>query len=113
MPSALRITAKREQGLRGGPQQERKHRASMREGQGAERRRQREDDVEVVDVEHPGHALVDPTRLREILALRTVPITTRVVRRSLEAAGRAHVDMAAQGGRPADGDCPEGLPLLA
>jgi len=69
--------------------------------------------VEVVDVEDARHALLDPARLRAALTLRTVPIATRVVGGSFEAARRAHVEMAAQGGRPADGDRPQGLPLPA
>jgi len=38
---------------------------------------------------------------------------TRVVRGALEAALRAHVEVPTQGGRPADGDRTERVPLLA
>jgi hypothetical protein len=59
----------------------------MRERARAESSGEREDDVEVVDVEDPGRPLVDPAGLHEALTLRAVPIATRVVGRSFEAAG--------------------------
>ena len=58
------------------------------------------------------HALLDPPGLGEALALRTVPIAARVAGRALEAAPRAQVDLATQGGCPADGDRAQRLPLL-
>jgi len=45
--------------------------------------RQREDDVEVADIEHVLAALLDPLLRRERLALRTVPIATGIVSRVL------------------------------
>src|SRR5207302_8933171 len=111
-PEPLRIVSEREEGLGRGAQQERKDLPPMRERERSERRRQGEDDVEVVDVEDARHALLDPPGLREALALRTVPIATRVVGGSFEAAARAHVEVAAEGRCPADGDRTEGLPLL-
>ena len=106
-PEPLPIVSEREDGLGRGAQQKRKDLPPMSEGERSERRRKGEDDVEVVDVEDASHALLDPTGLREALALRTVPIPTRVVRRSFEAAPRAHVEEAAQGWRPADGNRPQ------
>src|SRR5438874_7904987 len=72
-PEPLRIVSEREEGLGRGAQQERKDLPPMRKRERSERRRKGEDDLEVVDVEDVRHALLDPTALREALALRTVP----------------------------------------
>ena len=112
-PEPLRIAPEGEESLGRGAQEMRKHQTAIPKSERSQRGREGEDDVEVVDIEDARHALVDPPCLREALALRAVPIATRVVRGSLEAALRAHVEVAAQGGRSADGDRPESLPLLA
>jgi hypothetical protein len=110
-PESFRIAPEREDRLGGGPQEQCKDPTAMRER--SQRGGECEDDVEVVDVEDARHALRDPPGLGEALALRTVPVAARVIRRSLEAALRAHVEVAAQGGRPADGNRTERLPLFA
>ena len=109
----LRIVSEGEEGLGRGAQEQRKHGPPMCEGERSQGGRQREDDVEVVDIEDARHALLDPAGLREALTLRTVSVATRVIRGSFEAALRAHVEVAAQGGCPAHGDRPQGVPLLA
>src|SRR4030095_1959878 len=109
----LRIVSEGEQGLRGGAQQEGEHAAPLREGEGPEGSREREDDMEVVGVEDPGHALRDPACLCQALTLRAVPIATRVIGGALEAARPTHVDVAAESRRPTDGDGAQRLPLLA
>ena len=85
-PESLRIAPQGEEGLGGRSHEEPKDPAAMREGDGSQSGREREDDVEVVDVDDAPHPLVDPAGLREALALRTVSVAARVVGGSLEAA---------------------------
>jgi hypothetical protein len=85
-PESLRVAPEGEEGLGGRPHEERKDPTAIGEGDGSQGCREREDDVEVVDVDDTLHPLVDPAGLREALALRAVPVAARVVGRSLEAA---------------------------
>jgi hypothetical protein len=85
-PESLRIASEGEEGLGGRPHQQGKHLAAVREGERSQSGREREDDVEVVDVDDAPHPLVDPAGLGEALALRTVSVAARVVGGSLEAA---------------------------
>ena len=74
--------------------------------------RQREDDMEVPDVEQALGAPVDPLLLGERLALRTMPVAARVVRRMLVVAPRAVVDMASERRGAALPDVRQHPPLL-
>ncbi len=68
-------------------------------GEGSERPKlggQREDDVEVPDVEHLLPTRFDPGLLGQRLTLGTMPIAARVVRRMLVPARLASVDMPAE-----------------
>src|SRR5262249_29335640 len=101
---AVRVAPEREERLCGGAEEEREDESPVCVGQGAQGGGEREDDMEVVDVEDPRHPLADPARLGEALTFRAVAIATRVIRGAFEAARRAHVDVAAEGRRPTDGD---------
>ena len=79
--------------------------------EGAKLRREREDDVEVADRQEPRGARTNPPLLREALAFGAMPIATGVVRRMLVPARAAHVDMAAECGRPAERDRREHPPF--
>ncbi len=85
-PESLRITSEGEEGLGSRPPEQREHLAAMREAEGSQSGREREDDVEVVDVDDTRHPLIDPAGLGEVLAFRTGPVAARVVGGSLEAA---------------------------
>jgi hypothetical protein len=77
---------------------------SVAEGERAQGGRQGEDDVEVVGVEDARHAPLDPARLAQALALGAVTVTAGVVGRALVAAGRAGVEVSAEGWGAADLD---------
>ena len=76
---ALRITPERQQRLGRARKEHVEDRLARAHRHGAQLRRQREDNVEVVHRQRPLDALVDPSRLRERLALGTMPIPARVV----------------------------------
>jgi hypothetical protein len=102
-----------EQRLGGGVEQRVEHRLGRELGEGAKLARQREDDVEVPDVEEPLLTLRDPLLLGERLTLRAMPVAARVVRRVLVAARSAEVDMAPERGGAALRDVRQHPPLLA
>ena len=98
------IAGEREEGLRRAREEHVEDRGARALRHGAQLGGQREDDVEVVDRQEPLEALVNPSRLRERLALGAVPIAARVVGRLLVPARRAHVEVAAEHGGPASLD---------
>ena len=66
----------------------------------------------VLDGEHFGAPLLEPSRFGQALALRTVPVSARIVGDDLVRAVVALLDMAAQYRRAAVLDCPHGFELL-
>ena len=81
-------------------------------GQRQQRVRQCEDDVHIRHVEHVALAGVEPALARLRLALRAVPVPTRVVGDGLMAAGATPIEMASEGGRTTARDRPEDRSLL-
>jgi len=77
-------------------------------GERIERVREREDDVKVRDREQLGPARREPAVAGNRLTRRAVAIATRVVRDPRRAAAITRVAVAAQHGRAARGDRPEG-----
>jgi len=75
--------------------------------------RQREDDVEVLHRQQRRLPRPHPARLGEGLALRAVPVPTRVVGDAERPAVITRFRVPAQGGRPAGPDGPEGAVLPA
>jgi hypothetical protein len=63
----------------------------------AKLRGQGEDDMKVVHRQESRESAFNPTRLRQRLALRAMPIAARVVGRTLVAARAAHIEVPAQG----------------
>jgi len=74
------------------------------QGDGRDRRRHGEDDVEVRHRQQVGTAIGDPLGARQALALRAVPVATAVIGDADEAAVTALLDMAAERCGPADLD---------
>ncbi len=74
--------------------------------------REREDDVHIRHVEQVPLTRVEPALARLRLALRAVPIATRVIGDGLMPAGVTPIDVAAQGGSATAGDRPEDGSLL-
>ena len=123
----LGVLGEREERLRGGGKEQVEDGLPVTARHRAQLGGQREDDVEVRHGKQALEPLVDPSRLRERLALGAVPIPARVIRRSVVPAGAAHVEMAAEDGGPTSLDgaqdgvlvvtqraCPsKGLPVSA
>ena len=81
-------------------------------GQRQQRMRQREDDVHIRHVEQLPLARVQPALARLRLALRAVPVPTRVIGDGLMAAGVTPIEMAAEGRRATARDRAEDRSLL-
>jgi hypothetical protein len=92
----LRIAAELEQRVGGGFHEQLEDDRAIAQRQGAQLRREREDDMKVVGRKDAPHARPDPARLREALALGTMPIATGIVRRTLVSAGGAHIEVATE-----------------
>src|SRR5512147_478449 len=73
-----------------------KHHTGSESRQRPQLGRQRKDDVEVWNVEQALSLPVDPLLLCERLALRTMPIATRVVGGMLKAAALTDIEMSAE-----------------
>jgi hypothetical protein len=71
---------------------------------------QGEDHVKVMHRQEPHEALLKPTLPSEALALRAVPVATRVVRRPLKAAARTPVEVSTKRGRATPLQVPQDAP---
>ncbi len=80
-PPAFRVAGEREEGLRRAREEHIEDRGARAPRDGAQLGGQRESHMEVVHWQEPLEPLVDPSCLRERLALGAVPIAARVVRR--------------------------------
>ena len=108
----LRVRGHLDQGLRGGPHQQAVDFTRVGQGDRVQRPREREDDVEVRDVEQVGRLRLHPPRRRGAVTLRAVAVAAGVVADLLIPALRAAQDMPAQGRRAAGRQVVQGPPLL-
>ena len=98
-PAKMRgIATEREQGVGGGPKQQRIQHARIALGQGVEGMRQGEDEVEVRNREHLSPAGLEPPFFCDGLALRAMAIAARVVRDPHGATPVTRLPMTAEGG---------------
>ena len=88
-----RIGGQRSHGLESGLEQHRVEGGLVVEGDGRDRRGQREHDVEIGNRQQLGLAVRQPLRPRSSLTLRTMPIAARVVGGARRAAVVAGLDM--------------------
>ena len=95
-PRCLGIGRDRHHRLGGGPEQQVVDDRLVLPGDVGDLGRQREDDVEIADRQQVGLALGEPGARGRGLALRTMPIATRVVGDPKIAAVVAAIDMAAE-----------------
>ena len=100
------------QGLGGGLEQEAVDLPRVLQGDRAERRRERKDDVKIFDGQQFRLPGLHPLRGGGGLALGAVAVAARVVGDLLMAAVVALLDVSAQGGSPAGGDVAQGAALL-
>ena len=103
-PEVLGIGGDLLQGLGGGPEEQAVDDAGVLQGDRAERRREGEDEVEVLDGQEFGLAGLHPVGGGGGLALGAVAVAAGVVGDLPVAAPVALLDVAAQGGGPAGGD---------
>jgi len=106
------IPCEREERLGGCGEEQVEDRLAVSHRHRAKLGREGEDDVEVAYREQTLQALVDPSGLREGLALRAVTVAARVVGRLVVATRGAHVEVPAEDGSSASLDGPQGRVLL-
>ena len=94
----LRVGGDGHQRLGGGPEQEVVDGGLVLEGDGADRRRQGEDDVVVGNRQQLGLALVEPLPRRRALALRAMAVAAGIVGDALVRAVLAALDVSAERG---------------
>ena len=111
-PEVLGVGGDLLQGLGGGAEQQAVDHARVLQGDRAERRREGEDDVEILDGQQLGFAGLHPVRGGGGLALGAVAVAAGVVGDLLVAAAVALLDVPAQCGGPAGGDVAQGAALL-
>ena len=107
-PEVLGVGGDLLQGLRGGPEQQVVDDPRVLQGDRPERRREGEDDMEVLDREQLGRPRLDPPRRLGGLALGAVAVAARVVGDLPVAAPVAGLDVPAQGRRAAAGQVASG-----
>ena len=111
-PEVLRVGGDLLQGLGGGFEQEAVDLPRVLQRDRAERRRERKDDVMILDRQQFRLPGLHPLRGGGGLALGAVAVAARVVGDLLMAAVIAFLDVSAQGGSPAGGDVAQGATLL-
>ena len=110
-PEPSRIGGQRGHGLNGGFEQDRIDGGLVLEGDGGDRRRQGEHDVEIGDRQQFALSILQPLCSRRALTLRTMPIAARVVGDARRAAIVASLDMTAERRRSARRDRAHDAPL--
>jgi hypothetical protein len=109
--TAVGIEPELQQGARRGEEEDLEEADPVAQGQGLALLGHGEDDMEVVDRQHALHALGNPLRLAQALALGTMPVAAGVVGGPRVTARIAHVEMPAKDGRPAGLDVAHGPAL--
>jgi hypothetical protein len=108
----LRVSAERQQCFGSGAEQHPIDNAAILKCQATELVRNGEHDVEVLHVEYLPLASLKPSSSSRSLALRTMPVATRVVDHHLVVAALTTLEMASQSGRSALGHSVEDSILL-
>ena len=111
-PEVLRVGGDLPQGLGDGAEEQAVDRPRVLQRDRSQRRREREDHVEVVDGQQFGSPVLHPFRGGAGLTLGAVAIAARVIRDPPMPAPVACLDMPAQGRGPAGRDVAQGAPLL-
>ena len=110
-PEVLGVGRDRAQGVGGGPEEDAVDERLVLQGDGGDRLRDGEDDVEVRGVEELGVTVLDPLGPGQRLAAGAVPVAAGVVPDAGVVAAIALLDMPAEGGGPAGLDRVHDPPL--